>query len=62
MREKGQLVRRGALNEEGDVEFWDDGSTTPRSSNFIPNTHSKDEKDRLTESPAPREPSEMEKS
>lgn len=36
MREKGQLVRRGSLSEDGDVEFWDDGTTTPRSANFIP--------------------------
>lgn len=28
MREKGQLVKRGTL--DGDVEFWDDGTTTPR--------------------------------
>jgi protein import protein ZIM17 len=62
MREKGQLVKRGALNAEGDVEFWDDGSTTPRSSNFIPNTHSKGEKGRLTESPTPRQDSENDKS
>lgn len=38
MREKGQLVKRGSLGSDGDVEFWDDGSTTPRSSNFIPNS------------------------
>ncbi|KAK5099557.1 hypothetical protein LTR16_007157, partial [Cryomyces antarcticus] len=28
MREKGQLVKRGALGGDGDVEFWDDGTTT----------------------------------
>ncbi|KAJ9164554.1 hypothetical protein NKR19_g1193, partial [Coniochaeta hoffmannii] len=28
MREKGRLVKRGTL--DGDVEFWDDGSTTQR--------------------------------
>ncbi|KAH9909270.1 hypothetical protein F4778DRAFT_716043 [Xylariomycetidae sp. FL2044] len=30
MREKGQLVKRGNLNEEGDVEFWDDDTRTER--------------------------------
>ena len=28
MQEKGQLVKRGSL--EGDVEFWDDGTTVER--------------------------------
>ena len=51
MREKGQLVKRGSLSAEGDVEFWDDGSSTPRSSNFIPKDNSEDGKDRLTELP-----------
>ncbi|KAF2649308.1 zf-DNL-domain-containing protein [Lophiostoma macrostomum CBS 122681] len=62
MREKGQLVKRGSLNAEGDVEFWDDGSTTPRSSNFIPNTSFKAEKDRLTEGPTLPQESENDKS
>lgn len=31
MREKGRLVKRGTLGEDGDVEFWEDGSTTVRS-------------------------------
>ena len=43
MREKGQLVKRGSLSTEGDVEFWDDGSSTPRSTNYIPNTATKTE-------------------
>ncbi|KAI1383588.1 DNL zinc finger-domain-containing protein [Hypoxylon trugodes] len=30
MREKGQLVKRGTLGEDGDVEFWEDGTTTKR--------------------------------
>lgn len=30
MREKGRLVKRGTLGEDGDVEFWEDGSTTSR--------------------------------
>lgn len=29
MRERGQLVKRGTLSEDGDVEFWEDGTTTP---------------------------------
>ena len=53
MREKGQLVKRGSLSTEGDVEFWDDGSNTPRSANYISNTTTKAEgfeEGRLTES------------
>lgn len=30
MRERGQLVKRGTLGEDGDVEFWEDGTTTER--------------------------------
>jgi protein import protein ZIM17 len=60
MREKGQFVKRGSLSAEGDVEFWDDGTTTPRSANFIPNTTTKSdpeaEEGRLTESPASASP------
>ncbi|KAF2001477.1 zf-DNL-domain-containing protein [Amniculicola lignicola CBS 123094] len=36
MKENGQLVRRGSLSADGDVEFWDDGSTSPRSANYLP--------------------------
>jgi protein import protein ZIM17 len=28
MRERGQLVKKGTLSEDGDVEFWEDGTTT----------------------------------
>ncbi|OJD37216.1 dnl zinc finger domain-containing protein [Diplodia corticola] len=28
MRDKGQLVKRGHLSEDGDLELWDDGSQT----------------------------------
>lgn len=28
MRERGQLVKKGTLSEDGDVEFWEDGSTS----------------------------------
>ncbi|ROV96540.1 hypothetical protein VMCG_07758 [Cytospora schulzeri] len=31
MREKGMLVKRGTLGEDGDIEFWEDGSTTKKS-------------------------------
>lgn len=31
MKNRGQLVKRGTLGEDGDVEFWEDGSTTVRS-------------------------------
>ncbi|KAF2730761.1 zf-DNL-domain-containing protein [Polyplosphaeria fusca] len=58
MREKGQLVKRGHLGveNEGDVEFWDDGTTTPRSAIFIPDSTAKSDPEaaegRLTEPPA----------
>ncbi|KAI1149311.1 DNL zinc finger-domain-containing protein [Nemania diffusa] len=29
LREKGQLVKRGTLGEDGDIEFWPDASTAP---------------------------------
>ena len=31
MRQKGQLVKKGTLGGNGDVEFWDDGSETEKS-------------------------------
>jgi len=34
MKEKGGLIKRGSLSADGDVEFWDDGSSTPRSAHF----------------------------
>lgn len=34
MREKGSLVKKGSLSADGNVEFWDDGSSTPRSAQF----------------------------
>lgn len=33
MRRKGELVKRGHLGGDGDVEFWDDGSETVREKN-----------------------------
>ncbi|KAH8891858.1 zf-DNL-domain-containing protein, partial [Thozetella sp. PMI_491] len=29
MRDRGRLVKRGALGEDGDLEFWEDGTVTP---------------------------------
>jgi len=30
MKERGQLVKKGTLSEDGDVEFWEDGTQTER--------------------------------
>lgn len=30
MMEKGYLIKKGTLGENGDIEFWDDGTTTER--------------------------------
>jgi protein import protein ZIM17 len=30
MKKKGQLVKRGTLSTDGDVEFWDDGTEVQR--------------------------------
>ncbi|KAG4434726.1 hypothetical protein IFR05_009803, partial [Cadophora sp. M221] len=30
MREKGQLVKKGTLSEDGNFEFWADGTSTTR--------------------------------
>lgn len=30
MRERGQLVKKGTLSEDGDVEFWEDGTSNVR--------------------------------
>ena len=56
MREKGSLVKRGSLSAEGDVEFWDDGSTTPRSAQFHAESKPKGD-NRLAEQPDPSKPS-----
>ncbi|OAG11333.1 zf-DNL-domain-containing protein [Paraphaeosphaeria sporulosa] len=59
MREKGDLIKRGTLSSGGDVEFWDDGSTSPRSAHFHPNSNVKGDDDApegtLTEPPKPSE-------
>lgn len=30
MHEKGQLIKKGTLSEDGDLEFWEDGTTSRR--------------------------------
>jgi protein import protein ZIM17 len=30
MRDRGELVKRGTLDAGGDVEFWEDGTTSQR--------------------------------
>jgi protein import protein ZIM17 len=30
LKEKGQLLKKGSLGSEGDVEFWEDGTQTER--------------------------------
>lgn len=30
MREQGQLVKKGTLSEDGNLEFWSDGTRTER--------------------------------
>lgn len=30
MKEKGQLIKKGTLGVDGDIEFWDDGTETAR--------------------------------
>ncbi|CAG5184836.1 uncharacterized protein ALTATR162_LOCUS11106 [Alternaria atra] len=52
MREKGSLVKKGSLSAEGDVEFWDDGSTTPRSAQFHAESKPKGD-NRLAAQPEP---------
>ena len=31
LKEKGDLLKKGTLGDQGDIEFWDDGSVTHRS-------------------------------
>lgn len=30
MKEKGMLVKKGTLSEDGNLEFWSDGTSTER--------------------------------
>ena len=45
LKEKGQLVKKGTLGEDGDLEFWTDGSVTSRleRNELPPNQMPKDE-------------------
>lgn len=56
MRDKGGMVKRGTL--DGDIELWDDGSSTPRSAHFHPNSNIKGDPDApegtLTAPPEPK--------
>ncbi|KAF2631699.1 zf-DNL-domain-containing protein [Macroventuria anomochaeta] len=52
VKEKGSLVKRGSLSAEGDVEFWDDGSSTPRSAHFHTDSSASGE-ERLTDKNQP---------
>jgi protein import protein ZIM17 len=55
LREKGNLVKKGSLSADGDLEFWDDGSTTPRSAHFHRDSTPKGA-ERFTEQPKPPKP------
>lgn len=35
LRERGQLVRKGTLGEDGDIEFWEDGTVTTRDNDEV---------------------------
>jgi len=41
MREQGQLVKKGTLSEDGDLEFWSDGSKTKRAKALVTETETK---------------------
>ncbi|KAI0538096.1 DNL zinc finger-domain-containing protein [Xylaria digitata] len=58
LREKGQLVKRGTLGEEGDIEFWEDDPTDPSevgevSATSVEGGGEKDETRRLREARNP---------
>jgi protein import protein ZIM17 len=55
MREKGHLVKKGSLNAEGDIEFYD-GTSSPRSAHFHPESRPKGN-ERFVEQPASQKPS-----
>lgn len=55
MREKGSLIKKGSLSAEGDVEFWDDGTSTPRSAHFHADSTPKGD-NRLSQLPDPPKP------
>lgn len=52
MREKGHLVKKGTLSAEGDIEFYDDGtSSQTRSAHFHPESKPKGD-ERFVEQPS----------
>ncbi|KAH8727906.1 DNL zinc finger-domain-containing protein [Phaeosphaeriaceae sp. PMI808] len=51
MREKGNLVKKGSLSTDGDVEFWEDGTTSSRSAHFHSDSKPKGD-ERFVEQPA----------
>lgn len=61
MREKGNLVKKGSLSAEGDVEFWDDGSSTPRSAQFHPESKPKGDERFVEQPPSQKPPSDSNK-
>jgi hypothetical protein len=36
MRDRGRFVKKGTLSEDGDLEFWEDGTTTSRAKPLVP--------------------------
>jgi protein import protein ZIM17 len=57
MREKGHLVKKGSLSAEGDIEFYEDGtSSLSRSAYFHPDSKPKGD-ERFVEQPSSQKPS-----
>jgi len=57
MREKGHLVKKGSLSTDGDVEFYDDGtSSQTRSAHFHAESKPKGD-ERFVEQPSSQKPS-----
>ncbi|ERS98970.1 hypothetical protein HMPREF1624_04165 [Sporothrix schenckii ATCC 58251] len=58
LREKGQLVKKGTLGEDGDVEFWEDGTTSERQTRLaaedvmLPQSNEKKDKDKRADKEA----------
>ncbi|TRX90062.1 hypothetical protein FHL15_008981 [Xylaria flabelliformis] len=53
LREKGQLVKRGTLGEEGDIEFWEDTPTDSDAASLGEGVEDEDEARRLRETRDP---------
>jgi protein import protein ZIM17 len=52
MRERGQIVKKGTLSEDGNVEFWEDGTTTPSTYKRSDRTTGQEDTEKLDEDPA----------